>query len=82
MQVIILDEPTAGLDPEARRGTWNMLKEFRKGRTIILITHYMDEVDFLADRVVTMVNGRVETCGTPLFLKKTYGKRHNIIYFF
>ena len=75
MQVVILDEPTSGLDPQARHNTWNLLKKYRKDRTIIIITHNMDEADHLGDRVVIMVNGRMECSGSPMFLKKKYGRK-------
>ena len=77
-KVIILDEPTSGLDPEARRQTWDLLKKYRSDRTIMLTTHYMDEADYLGDRIAIMVNGRLQCCGTPMYLKHQYGK--SIIY--
>ncbi|KAK2172715.1 hypothetical protein NP493_937g00020 [Ridgeia piscesae] len=73
-KVIILDEPTSGLDPEARRQTWDLLKKYRSGRTIMLTTHYMDEADYLGDRIAIMANGRLQCCGTPMYLKQQYGK--------
>ena len=79
MQVVILDEPTSGLDPQARHNTWNLLKKYRKDRTIIIITHNMDEADHLGDRVVIMVNGRMECSGSPMFLKKMYGRKISLV---
>ena len=73
-KVIILDEPTSGLDPEARRQTWDLLKKYRSDRTIMLTTHYMDEADYLGDRIAIMTNGRLQCCGTPMYLKQQYGK--------
>lgn len=73
-KVIILDEPTSGMDPGARRQMWDILQRFKKDRTIVLSTHYMDEADVLGDRIAIMADGVVKCCGTSLFLKKLYGK--------
>lgn len=70
----MLDEPTSGMDPTARRFTWDLLQTQSKGRTILLSTHFMDEADILGDRIAIMVNGQLQCCGTPMFLKKKYGK--------
>ncbi|XP_069503524.1 phospholipid-transporting ATPase ABCA7 isoform X2 [Ambystoma mexicanum] len=72
-KVVILDEPTAGVDPYSRRGIWDLLLKYRKGRTIILSTHYMDEADLLGDRIAIIAQGRLRCCGSPLFLKTTLG---------
>ncbi|XP_016419525.1 ATP-binding cassette sub-family A member 1 [Sinocyclocheilus rhinocerous] len=72
--VVILDEPTAGVDPYARRGIWELLLKYKTGRTIILSTHHMDEADILGDRIAIISHGRVCCCGSSLFLKKTYGR--------
>lgn len=70
----MLDEPTSGMDPAARRQTWEILQQYREGRTIILTTHFMDEADILGDRIAIMSDGVVKCCGTSMFLKKLYGK--------
>ena len=75
MKVVILDEPTSGMDPKARRQTWDLLQRHRIGRTIVLSTHFMDEADLLGDRIAIMANGVIRCCGTSLFLKNKYGKR-------
>ncbi|KAA0722897.1 ATP-binding cassette sub-family A member 1 [Triplophysa tibetana] len=72
--VVILDEPTAGVDPYARRGIWELLLKYKQGRTIILSTHHMDEADILGDRIAIISHGRVCCCGSSFFLKKTYGR--------
>lgn len=54
---VLLDEPTAGMDLSARRKLWNMLKNYKKNKIIILTTHYMDEADILGDRIGIMTDG-------------------------
>ncbi|XP_028998112.1 phospholipid-transporting ATPase ABCA1-like [Betta splendens] len=71
--VVILDEPTAGVDPYARRGIWDLLLKYKHGRTIILSTHHMDEADILGDRIAIISSGRLRCCGSSLFLKKSFG---------
>lgn len=64
--VIFLDEPTTGLDPQARRNLWDVMTEIRKsGKTIVLTTHYMEEAETLCDRIAVMDSGRIITCDTP-----------------
>uniref|UniRef100_A0A673MJG5 Zgc:172302 n=1 Tax=Sinocyclocheilus rhinocerous TaxID=307959 RepID=A0A673MJG5_9TELE len=72
-KVVVLDEPTAGVDPYSRRGIWDLLLKYREGRTIILSTHYMDEADLLGDRIAIISQGKLCCCGTPLFLKARLG---------
>jgi ABC-2 type transport system ATP-binding protein len=65
-RVLFLDEPTTGLDPQARRNLWELALEIRKeGRTIILTTHYMDEAENLCDRVAIMDRGNILALDTP-----------------
>lgn len=68
-RVVFLDEPTSGLDPQSRRGVWELLRTFKKGRAIVLTTHYMDEADLLCDRIAIMSEGKLRCCGSSLFLK-------------
>lgn len=75
---VMLDEPTAGMDLQARRNLWNMLRSYRTDRIIILTTHYMDEADVLGDRIGIMQDGRLVTVGSSLFLKKRYGAGYNL----
>jgi len=73
-QVLILDEPTVGLDIESRNIIWQLLKDLRNnGMTIILSSHYLDEIDKLADRLVIIDDGRVIAKGTPAELKNKLG---------
>lgn len=71
----MLDEPTSGMDPSARRATWDLLQGEKRGRTILLTTHFMDEADLLGDRIAIMAGGELQCCGSPLFLKNKYGKK-------
>ncbi|KAI6653359.1 hypothetical protein LOD99_3579 [Oopsacas minuta] len=72
-KVVILDEPTTGMDPGARRDTWDLLLRYKQDKTIMLTTHYMDEADFLGDRIAIMASGKIKCCGSPLFLKSKFG---------
>ncbi len=68
-ELLFLDEPTTGLDPQARRQLWSLINDFKQaGRTIVLTTHYMDEAEVLCDRVAIVDHGRVIALGTPLQL--------------
>uniref|UniRef100_A0A3P8YQ17 ABC transporter domain-containing protein n=1 Tax=Esox lucius TaxID=8010 RepID=A0A3P8YQ17_ESOLU len=71
--IVILDEPTAGVDPYARRGIWELLLKYKQGRTIILSTHHMDEADILGDRIAIISHGKMCCYGSSLFLKKYFG---------
>jgi ABC-2 type transport system ATP-binding protein len=65
-QIVFLDELTSGLDPQARRATWDLVHAIREqGKTVVLITHFMDEVEALADRVAVIDHGRVIALDTP-----------------
>uniref|UniRef100_A0A8C8RLL9 ABC transporter domain-containing protein n=1 Tax=Pelusios castaneus TaxID=367368 RepID=A0A8C8RLL9_9SAUR len=72
-QVLLLDEPTAGLDPCSRHYVWTLLKERRPGRVILFSTQFMDEADILADRKAFISHGRIKCAGSSLFLKKKWG---------
>lgn len=72
-KVIILDEPTSGMDPYSMRLTWQLIKRIKKGRIVLLTTHSMDEAEVLGDRIAIMANGSLKCCGSSLFLKHQYG---------
>lgn len=74
LQVVILDEPSSGLDPESRRWVWDVVQGERGRRTILVTTHHMEEADVLGDRVAIMASGRVVCAGSTLFLKNKFGK--------
>ena len=75
---IVLDEPTAGMDPLARRELWDLLSSLRHGRTMLLTTHYMDEADVLGDRVAIMSLGELQCVGSTHFLKITFGAGYRL----
>ncbi|MDT0342805.1 ABC transporter ATP-binding protein [Streptomyces litchfieldiae] len=73
-ELVFLDEPTTGLDPQARRNLWDLLREINSaGRTVVLTTHYMDEAELLCDRVAIMDAGRVLRIGPPRDLVRELG---------
>ena len=75
--LLFLDEPTTGLDPQARRQLWDLIDEFKMaGRTILLTTHYMDEAEKLCDRIAIMDHGTVIARGTPRELVASIGVDH------
>ncbi len=73
-EVLLLDEPTTGLDPGIRRSIWSLIEKLKsEGKTVILATHYMDEADILSDRVAIMHEGRIVALNSPSNLKKIVG---------
>ena len=75
-ELLILDEPTAAMDVEARRNFWHAMRGFTdRGRTILFSTHYLEEADTTADRVILMARGRVVADGTPAAIKNSVGLR-------
>ena len=75
--LLFLDEPTTGLDPQARRQLWDLIEEFKKaGRTILLTTHYMDEAERLCDELAIMDHGKVIARGKPAELVASIGADH------
>jgi ABC-2 type transport system ATP-binding protein len=75
--VLFLDEPTTGLDPQSRRQLWTLLESYRAGGgTILLTTHYMDEAEALCDRVAVVDKGKVIALGTPKELIRSLGAEH------
>lgn len=88
-EIIFLDEPTTGLDPQARRNLWELIREIRKqGTTIVLTTHYMDEAEYLCDRVAIIERGKIIAMDSPAnliddlvkkgFTKKAEMKKANL----
>ncbi len=78
-ELLFLDEPTTGLDPQSRRQVWEIVNGFkRRGRTVVLTTHYMDEAERLCDRVSVVDRGRIIAEGTPRELIRSLGGDHVI----
>lgn len=69
---MILDEPSSGMDPQSRRELWDLLLRYRKERTILITTHFMEEADALADWIAIMNEGQMLCFGDPMQLKKKY----------
>lgn len=75
-ELLFLDEPTAGLDPESRTSTWHLVRDLlRRGTTIVLTTHYLEEAEALADRIAILHKGKVEVAGTLDEVVATRGSR-------
>lgn len=80
--LLFLDEPTTGLDPQARRQLWELLQEFRRqGRTILLTTHYMEEAEILCDRVAVVDKGVIIAQGTPRELIASIGEARVVTHY-
>jgi ABC-2 type transport system ATP-binding protein len=76
-ELLFLDEPTTGLDPQSRRQLWDLVEQFKAtGRTVMLTTHYMDEAERLCDRIAIVDHGRVIALGTPRELIASLGAEH------
>jgi lipooligosaccharide transport system ATP-binding protein len=74
-ELVVLDEPTTGLDPQARLAVWGLLEEMKaRGVTLIVTTHYMEEADRICDRLVIMDNGEIVAGGSPAELKERCGQ--------
>ncbi|KAK9407059.1 ATP-binding cassette sub-family A member 10-like [Crotalus adamanteus] len=77
-QVLLLDEPTAGLDPYSRHQVWSLLNERKADRVILFTTQFMDEADILSDRKAIISHGRLQCVGSSLFLKKKWGLGYHL----
>ncbi|CAH8434439.1 unnamed protein product [Schistosoma turkestanicum] len=77
--VILLDEPTTGVDPYSRRSIWDLILKVKLNKTIIITTHHMDEADILGDRIAIISQGKLKCYGSSLFLKSNYGQGYYLI---
>ncbi|CAO2642152.1 Phospholipid-transporting ATPase ABCA3 [Lemmus lemmus] len=77
-KVLMLDEPTSGMDAVSRRAIWDLLQQQKSDRTILLTTHFMDEADLLGDRIAILAKGELQCCGSSLFLKQKYGAGYHM----
>jgi lipooligosaccharide transport system ATP-binding protein len=74
-ELVVLDEPTTGLDPQARLAVWNLLERLKsEGVTLLVTTHYMEEAERICDRLVIMDGGRIVAGGAPAELRERYGE--------
>ncbi len=79
-EVVFLDEPTTGLDPQARRAVWEVIRKLKtEGRTVMLTTHYLEEAEELADRVAIMNHGKIVAMGTTEEIESKYGSGQRMI---
>ena len=79
-ELLILDEPSTGLDPQARRNLWNLVQQIKKeGKTIILTTHYMEEAQYLCDEIAIMDYGKIIARGSPTELIRNHSPEMTVI---
>ncbi len=78
-QIVFLDEPTTGLDPENKRQIWEILSRCKINKCMILTTHLMDEAEVLSDRIGIITNGSLKCLGTQFKLKRVYGKGFKLV---
>ncbi|KAH8286341.1 hypothetical protein KR054_007221, partial [Drosophila jambulina] len=78
-RVVLCDEPSSGIDAAGRQSLWELLQAEKRGRTVLLTTHYMDEADVLGDRIVILSAGKLLCRGTSFYLKKRYGTGYQLV---
>lgn len=76
--VLILDEPSSGLDPDSRVFVWNAIRRYRSDRTVLLSTQHMEEADYLGDRIAIMSEGKIICCGSSTFLNNIFGNGYKL----
>lgn len=77
-RLVVLDEPTTGVDPCSRRSIWDIIIQHKQERTIILSTHHLDEAEVLSDRIAFLERGGLKCCGSPFYLKDKLAKGYNL----
>ncbi|XP_023980448.1 glucosylceramide transporter ABCA12 isoform X1 [Physeter macrocephalus] len=77
-RVVILDEPSTGVDPCSRRSIWDVISKNKTARTIILSTHHLDEAEVLSDRIAFLEDGGLRCCGSPFYLKEAFGDGYHL----
>jgi len=77
-KIILLDEPTSGMDPISKKGLWDFLKNYHKDKIILITTHSLDEAEYLGDKIGIMSDGEFICCGTSSYLKSKYPCGFNI----
>jgi ABC-2 type transport system ATP-binding protein len=78
-EILFLDEPSLGLDPQARRAIWDYIAQLKGKKTILLTTHYMEEADVLSDRIAVIDEGKIVALGTSAQLKRSYSETRTMI---
>ncbi|CAF3863736.1 unnamed protein product [Adineta steineri] len=78
-KIILLDEPSSGLDPSNRRLLWDWLRSMKEGKTLLLTTHFMEESDALSDRIIIIADGVIKVDGTSAKLKEQYGSGYKLV---
>lgn len=77
-KTVILDEPTSGMDPVSRQQVWELLLQLKMGRTVLLTTQFLEEADFLADKIAILNAGELQTFGSPAELKRRFGVGYSL----
>ncbi|XP_061579710.1 glucosylceramide transporter ABCA12 [Cololabis saira] len=77
-RLVVLDEPTTGVDPCSRRSIWDIVIQHKSNRTIIMSTHHLDEAEVLSDRIALLERGGLKCCGSPLYLKDKLGQGYKL----
>ncbi|XP_030613266.1 LOW QUALITY PROTEIN: ATP-binding cassette sub-family A member 12 [Archocentrus centrarchus] len=77
-RLVVLDEPTTGVDPCSRRSIWDIVIQHKKNRTIIMSTHHLDEAEVLSDRIAFLEKGGLKCCGSPFYLKDKLGQGYKL----
>ncbi|XP_031714357.1 ATP-binding cassette sub-family A member 12 [Anarrhichthys ocellatus] len=77
-RLVVLDEPTTGVDPCSRRNIWDIVLQYKKHRTIIMSTHHLDEAEVLSDRIAFLEKGGLKCCGSPFHLKDKLGQGYKL----
>ncbi|TKS67350.1 ATP-binding cassette sub-family A member 12 [Collichthys lucidus] len=77
-RLVVLDEPTTGVDPCSRRSIWDIVIQYKKNRTIIMSTHHLDEAEVLSDRIAFLERGGLKCCGSPFHLKDKLGQGYKL----
>ncbi|KAL7385147.1 hypothetical protein ABVT39_016568 [Epinephelus coioides] len=77
-RLVVLDEPTTGVDPCSRRHIWDIVIQHKKNRTVIMSTHHLDEAEVLSDRIAFLERGGLKCCGSPFYLKDKLGQGYKL----
>ena len=76
--VILMDEPTTGMDPVSRRHVWTLIQRLKLNKSILMSTHAMEEAELLSDKIIVLNHGKVQCVGSPLYLKNIFGNGYRI----